>query len=295
MKNDCTVERTDPTRRTFLKATGLAMLARAVPVDATDSGEPSRIHTTESATAPRNLVEMVNLLQGTDSTSYFSRGNTLPISAMPFGMAHWTMQSRASTPWMFQPGDRRIHGFRCTHQLSPWLGDYGQAVFLPFSGDINPEPGARAASFRPEDAKLFPHSMRLRLERYQVNLELVPSERCAILTADFEGKAAPGFLLELPGKAGEIVPQQAERTIRFQSRENKGGVPEGFATYYVLRFEQPWERVETKDLHGSRIAMVRFASAGGNRVVARIGTSFISYEQAERNLQRELGDKTPDQ
>jgi predicted alpha-1,2-mannosidase len=295
MKGGCSVELTDPTRRTFLKATGLAMLASAVPADAAVIDEPSHARTTESGTAPRNLMEMVNLLQGTDSTSYFSRGNTLPISAMPFGMAHWTMQSRASTPWMFQPGDRRIHGFRCTHQLSPWLGDYGQAVFLPFSGDINSQPEARAASWRPDEAKLYPHSMRLRLERYQVNIELIPSERCALLTADFDGKAAPGFLIELPGKAGEIAPTQAERTIRFHSKENRGGVPEGFATYYVLRFHEPWENIEIKDLRGGRVAIVRFPSSAGNRIIARIGTSFISYEQAERNLQRELGERNPEQ
>jgi predicted alpha-1,2-mannosidase len=196
---------------------------------------------------------------------------------------------------MFQPGDRRIHGFRCTHQLSPWLGDYGQAVFLPFAGDINPEPEARAASWRPEGAELYPHSMRLRLERYQANIELVPSERCAILTADFDGQSASGLLLEVPGKTGEVAPNPAEHVIRFQSRENQGGVPEGFATYYVVRFQQHWESVETRDLGESRVAIVRFPLGGGNRIVARIGTSFISYEQAERNLERELGEKTPDQ
>ena len=68
MKNDCPVELTDPTRRTFLKATGLAMLAGAVPADAAAGGQPSHTHTTshESGTAPRSRAEMVNLLQGTD-------------------------------------------------------------------------------------------------------------------------------------------------------------------------------------------------------------------------------------
>ena len=55
-------------------------------------------------------------------------------------------------------GERRIQGFRSTHQLSPWLADYGQAVFLPFSGDgstdLVSDPGARAASYRPEDARI---------------------------------------------------------------------------------------------------------------------------------------------
>src|SRR5581483_78195 len=128
------------------------------------------------AQAAKDRVGLVNILQGTDSDYYFSRGNTLPIAAMPFGMAHWTLQSRNNTPWMFQPADRRIQGFRCTHQLSPWLSDYGHAMFMPFGGDAKPEPEARSSSYRPEDARLAPHSLRLKLLRYEVDVELVPTE-----------------------------------------------------------------------------------------------------------------------
>ena len=86
----------------------------------------------QSAAAGTALVEWVNPLQGTDSTSLFSRGNTLPIVAVPFAMAHWALQSSDKNSWFFQPHDERLQGIRCTHQLSPWLDDYGYATFLPF-------------------------------------------------------------------------------------------------------------------------------------------------------------------
>lgn len=110
-------------RRTFLKATGLAAIGSTIGVPSAGAavvagGVGSEAPRTASEQAAPTLVEMVNLLQGTDSTGVFSRGNTLPIAAMPFGMGHWTLQSRANTPWMFQPGDRRIQGFRCTHQFA---------------------------------------------------------------------------------------------------------------------------------------------------------------------------------
>jgi putative alpha-1,2-mannosidase len=125
---------------------------------------------------PVSRLELVNVLQGTASTRAFSRGNTLPIAAVPFGMAHCTMQSNASTSRMFQPGERRFQGFRCTHQLSPWLADYGYAIFLPFCGNVNPDPELRSSSWRPEDAKLLPHSFRLSLSRYDADTELIPKE-----------------------------------------------------------------------------------------------------------------------
>ena len=87
---------------------------------------------------------------------------------------------------MFQPGVRRIQGFRCTHQLSPWLSDYGHASFLPFRGNIHPEAAARASSYAVEEAHLGPHSLQLFLLRYRAHVELVPTERSAVITATFE-------------------------------------------------------------------------------------------------------------
>ncbi|WP_433967509.1 GH92 family glycosyl hydrolase [Tunturiibacter gelidiferens] len=279
-------------RRTFLKSTGLAAIGSTL-----GSSSAATAATVVGGEAPgaasvsQTPVEMVNLLQGTDSTPVFSRGNTLPIAALPFGMGHWTIQSRANSPWMFQPGERRLQGFRCTHQLSPWLSDYGYASFLPFSGDISPEPTSRASSYRPEEARLSPHSIQINLLRYQTQVELVPTERCAVIHAQFVENAVPGFLFDVPGETGVVNPEAENQTISFQSTANSGGVPENFAAYYVIRFAERWESFEVKQLHGHRVGVVRFA-ASNQSVEARIGTSFISFEQANNNLDVELGKRS---
>src|SRR5580698_4089863 len=173
-----------PSRRAFLKTSGLAAVSTALMQEGVVRAEQSsKDGSNPNVKSQRDPVDWVNILQGTASTPEFSRGNTLPIAALPFGMAHWTLQSHEDTPWMFQPGVRRIQGFRCTHQLSPWLSDYGHACFLPFSGEINPESASRASSYRLEDARLSPHSMQLDLLRYQTKVELVPTERCAVIHA----------------------------------------------------------------------------------------------------------------
>src|SRR4051812_692860 len=178
----------EPTRRIFLKASGLAALGTALA-----AAEETQSPANPSESAPENLVAEVNLLQGTDSNGYFSHGNTLPIAALPFGMAHWTLQSSNDSAWMFLPADRRIQGFRCTHQLSPWLSDYGHALFLPFSGDPDPAPDERSSSFRPEEAELSPCALRLKLLRYEANVNLVPTERCCLLTTTFSGSGPRGL------------------------------------------------------------------------------------------------------
>jgi predicted alpha-1,2-mannosidase len=281
-------------RRNFLKASGLAAAGAALDVGAepkrTGSEAPKNTHPGSlSAAAP---IDLVNVLQGTDSTRVFSRGNALPIAALPFGMAHWTIQSRANTSWMFQPGDRRIQGFRCTHQLSPWLADYGQAVFLPLCGEPSENAELRSSSWRPEKARLLPYSFQLGLTRYQADVEMVPAERCALLVARFAGDAPPGFVIEVPGECDAFLLDATNRTIHFKSALHQGGVPSNFATYYVVRFAEAWESVDLHQSQEGRVAMVRFK--GTKSVEARIATSFISSDQAERNLNLELGSKPVD-
>ena len=280
-------------RRSFLKASGIAAFGAALDgktqaVAQNDAG--SRASNKASVADP---LDLVNVLQGARSTPVFSRGNTLPIAAMPFGMAHWTLQSESDTAWMFQPDNRRLQGLRCTHQLSPWLSDYGQAVFLPICGNPNPRPKARASSWRPEDSQLHPYSFRFNLLRYQADVELIPTERCSLVTAQIGGPGAPGLLIEVPRSAEAIQMSSDRRTLRFRSCANDGGVPKNFATYYVVRFAGPWDRCEVSTEHNSQLAIAHFAK--GQQVEARIATSFISHEQAERNLNRELGTKSADE
>jgi len=281
-------------RRSFLKGSGLAAAAAMVGSKPTEAIAPAASDFEAAPASPKGLVAHVNILQGTASTHAFSRGNTLPIAARPFGMAHWTLQSQDSTPWMFQPGERRIQGLRSTHQLSPWLGDYGHATFLPFCGATELDANARASSYRPEDAQLFPHSLQLRLLRYGIDVELIPTERCALITAAFSKSDAPSWLIDIPGKqAPTWTADEQRRTLAFTSSENQGGVPPDFATYYLLQFSDAWTSADLKPLSGHSIGVVQFAP-GTKTVEVRVATSFISFEQAKRNLDLELGSHSAD-
>jgi predicted alpha-1,2-mannosidase len=289
-----------PSRRTFLKTSGLAAVSTAFMEERAVHAEQSSKELSSSPTQlRRDPVDWVNILQGTASTQEFSRGNTLPIAALPFGMAHWTLQSHEDTPWMFQPGLRRIQGIRCTHQLSPWLGDYGHAAFLPFRGDIHPPAAERASSYAVEQAHLSPHSLQLFLLRYRAHIELIPTDRCAVLTATFEEEESGGnteiigLLFDIPGHEGTIEPDPEKQSIRFRSTANAGGVPDNFAAYYLLQLKSPWDSFEVKEAGAHRVGILRFRQ--GLRVEAHIATSFISFEQAELNLRNEIGQHSVDE
>ena len=286
-------------RRSFLKSTSLALAATAtVSAKAAEAAATTAAATSAAAEpqdAPASPVACVNILQGTNSSGTFSRGNTLPISTRPFGMAHWTLESRANTSWMFAPNDRRLQGFRSTHQLSPWLGDYGQATFMPVCGEFNPESGSRSSSWRPEDAQLSPYSMKLRLMRYSIDTELIATERCCVIASTYTKPDPAGFIFDVPGDKGtpQVEQNAAGRTIRFTSTANEGGVQPGFACYYVMRFSAPWKSVEMKTPHNHHVGVMLF-DPSVRHLEVRIGTSFISFEQAEHNLELEVGARSAD-
>jgi predicted alpha-1,2-mannosidase len=280
-----TPSKTSPSRRTFLQTATAGLLATTLPAPAS----PQSSRTPSPAPTPGNLTDFVNIFQGAQSTRVFSHGNTLPIVAAPFGMAHWTIQTTSdSGAWFFDPTKRRIQGIRCTHQLSPWLADYGQAVFFPCAGESSLDPAARASSYRPEDTLSGPHHLDLTLARNRIRIELTATERCSVLRLTFPDGASktPALIVDLAGTDATL--ERRGNTLLATVHANSGGVAPGFATYYVLECDTTFADFKPQTVKTQTIAKVPFALAPGQTVVnLRIGTSFISPEQAERNLHAE--------
>jgi len=291
--------RTSAARRNFLKLSGAAALASTLPAAEAVTESKSPAHSA-AAKPSALLIDLVNPLQGTDSTSLFSRGNTLPIVAVPTGMAHWALQSSEANSFFFMPHDQRLQGIRCTHQLSPWLGDYGHATFIPFTGDPNPEAGARASSYRAKELHIAPHALAVNLLRYRCLLELAPTERGALMQFTFEetapaGPIPAGLIIDLPGEFTEAQCDAPNRTVTLLSRTIYRQAMAGFGCYYALSFDAAIASFEVKELKGHRVAIVHFDATAGKPVAVRVATSFISHRQAALNLKTELAGKSLDQ
>ena len=72
-------------------------------------------------------VDYVTLLAGSFTRGdVFSTGNTLPLVGRPWGFNHWALQTNdGRSAWWFNGNDHEFKWIRCTHQPSPWIGDYG--------------------------------------------------------------------------------------------------------------------------------------------------------------------------
>jgi len=245
-------------RRSFLSATSLAAVAAGL-IKTSPSAHASEEKTDLDNSA--DFVTSVNILQGTNSSKEFSRGNTLPIVAHPFGMAHWTLQSQPGGGWFFNPNDNRIQGFRCTHQLSPWLSDYGYATFMPVSGLCDGDQARRASSYNPKDALFAPHRIELNLLRYQTSFELIPTERCALVAVKNQSNDRLGFVFDVPGDNPSLNLSTDKKNLSFASVFNASGMHGAFATHYVLTFSRAWESVVMTTPNGSHVGVLWFDSS----------------------------------
>jgi len=278
----------DPLEGDWRKATLLAWLLLGGWVGAASAGTPPP-------------VSLANPLQGTDSGLRFSHGNEYPAIALPFPMNTWAPYTQpARDSFYYQYRQPKIRGLRQTHQPSPWINDYAVFALMPVFGKLAVKEDERASDFRHEEETAQPSYYRVRLATWKATAEVTPTERCACFRFTFEEPGEAYIVLDaFPGGSSvEVVP--AENKIVGLSRYNHGGVPAGFANYFVIVFDRPfaahgvWSpegvkpgetRLEGKQAGG----YVKFDTSNRRVVGCRVGSSFISLEQARRNLEREIG------
>ncbi len=246
-------------------------------------------------------VDYVNPLVGTQSSFQLSTGNTYPAIAMPWGMNFWVPQTgKMGDGWQYTYGATKIRGFKQTHQPSPWINDYGQFSLMPTVGEPVFDENERASWFSHKAEIATPYYYQVYLADHNVTAEVAPTERTAILRFTFPETEQANIVVDAFDKGSEVTILPNERRIIGYTTRNSGGVPENFKNYFVIEFDKPFTAYYTVDdsiiINGqSHVtsshagAIVTFSTRRGEAVNARVASSFISPEQADRNL-KELGD-----
>ena len=260
---------------------------------------------TQSTTTPTKLVELVNPLMGTDSEFKLSNGNTYPAIARPWGMNFWTPQTgRMGDGWGYTYDSYKIQGFKQTHQPSPWINDYAAFSLMPVTGELKFKGAERASWFSHKAEVAQPHYYKVYLADYDVTTEFTPTDRAVSFRFTFPENDNSYILLDAfdGGSMVKIIPE--ERKIVGYCQNNHGGVPANFKNYFVAVFDKDFEVVKTwkdENLQDKSEAesfhvggIVGFKTQKGEEVNVKLASSFISAEQAELNLNREIGNKSFD-
>jgi predicted alpha-1,2-mannosidase len=228
-------------------------------------------------------------MQGTDSDRDFSHGNTLPLVSPPWSMTDWSVQNRAgiNERWFFQSKNRTFFGFRATHSPCPWAGDYGHFVISPQTGPLTLAAKEYGCDYDPRQTTMQPNYVRIRLNKYKLTAELTASQHCGVIRLQFDPADKTGRLLfDLPGEAQF----QAEgNRVSGYSKYHTGSAAGDFHCYFVGELDRPIvasRSVGSAQTSAKGIGFIEFPIDQPN-VELRIATSYISPEQAWRNLEVE--------
>lgn len=263
-------------------------------------------------------VEWVNPLMGTASKPSLSNGNTYPAIAVPWGMNFWSPQTgKMGDGWMYTYDADKIRGFKQTHQPSPWMNDYGQFVIMPVTGKLRYNQDDRASWFSHKAEVSKPYYYSVYLADADVTTEITPTERAAQFRLTYPKTDSSWVVIDALDRGSwiKVLPDQ-KKIIGYSSKYARGPL-KNFKNYFVIYFNKPFTVSKTwkggrQDREGKWVvqnklendsldiradhtgAIVGFKTTKGEQVTLRVASSFISVEQAEVNLRKELAGDTFD-
>ncbi len=191
---------------------------------------------------------------------------TLPLVQLPHGMARLAP--------IVTPGfaDRyladKIYGF-------PMAG----ASFLPVTGSVPASPKQYASSYDHDFETVTPYYCSEQLEDYGVRVEYTAAKRAAYYRVTFPAKASAHVFLNV-GKAGQV--ESPESSVITGSALN-----DGIQSYFYAVFSKTISNPKSWE-SDSADRGIQFDLPSDAPVEVRVGISYISVEQARRNLTEDI-------
>ena len=263
----------------------------------------------------KDLVQHVNPLIGTNNFKGNSEwSGTAPLVSAPFGMTNFTPQTRENRigDISYEYKDTKFKGFFATHQPAIWMGDYGYVNVMPQIGNVSPDQNGRALTFSHDDETSTPYYYKVtagKEEGKPITSEMTATERCAIYRFTYPSSdEAKIFVESARGRGnGHIEIDEENGEITGWNNDNmsshlNNNPPENLKGYFVIQFNKDtndkgtYENYEIQSdvtsADGQKSgAYLSFNTEQDETVEIRIGTSFISVDQARANIEQEIGDK----
>jgi predicted alpha-1,2-mannosidase len=256
-------------------------------------------------------------------------GGTMPSVGPPFAMTNFVAQTgehfMSRMNYFYE--DSSIIGFLASHQPTVWMGDYGYVSVMPQLGDLKVLPKDRALKYNHADEVSTPYYYSVLLNaanNKNIKAEIASSSRCGIFQFTFPSSQnahiiihginlnpkiehwANDYTERIKKLKGYVKINQAKNEITGYNPDRMSAQisPElpNFKGYFVIQINKPFKSFGTWDgdkvnassveQYGTRSgAYISFATNQDEKVEVHIGTSFISIEQARKNMSMELDRK----
>jgi predicted alpha-1,2-mannosidase len=236
-------------------------------------------------------------------------GHTYPGASLPFGMVQLSPDTRL-TGWDgcagYHYSDPVIYGFSHTHLSGTGIPDYGDILFLPFTGKIflnhsyGKEPGSGYGSrFSHEQEKASPGYYSVRLVDYNIDAELTATRRTGFHKYTFPANDSSFILVDLQHR-DKVLDSKIRiiNNLEIEGYRQSQSWADNQHVYFVARFSEPFTqsilflddsiRGNLTEIQGQNVkAVLRFKTGKKKGILVKVGLSAVSTEGARKNLEQE--------
>jgi predicted alpha-1,2-mannosidase len=263
----------------------------------------------------------VDKKQHKDNTAYVNpfigtggHGHTFPGAAIPNGMVQLSPDTRTAG-WDacggYHYSDSSIRGFSHTHLSGTGIGDMGDFLFMPFTGEAKINPGSPEdpdsgyrSRFDHEKETAIPGYYAVDLLDYDINVELTAGKRAGFHRYHFPEAANKGLIIDLDHNIHNKNVVNSEFKI-INDREIIGykhikGWAQNRHVYFHAKFNQPFtfkffkNSKEVSSVHEAAgrklVAVLNFEAGDSGPLMAKVGISSVDYEGAKKNLNATIPD-----
>jgi putative alpha-1,2-mannosidase len=192
------------------------------------------------------------------------------------------------------------------------MGEFGQVVVAPGVGNIKTTFDDRGIPFTHDQETATPYYYKVTMHAengQNITAETTATSRVGSMRFSFNNRSSPHVIVDATREniKGEITisPEQREIYGRNPERQDDKLGPfkaKKFNGYFVARFDQSfssWGTIINGKVYENTTTMVNSGLSAyvkflgkPSQVNVRVGTSFISIEQARKNLDTEIPDGT---
>jgi predicted alpha-1,2-mannosidase len=282
--------------------------------------EPGHLKVT---TRPGDLGKFVDPFIGTGGFPPYTSADDIPGAALPFGMVRLSPDTKYSldpdqrststiSTAGYYYGDKKIIGFSHTRMIGTGASEGGHFRVIPATGKnamMNYLKG-RFSRFSHSDEVAFPGYYAVKLPRAGVVAELTATEHTGFHRYTFSKDAVPHILIDVSSAMGDGKSTEGKVNINPEKHEVTGEIKTfgsfasrygGIKIYFAARFDQPFtgyavwsgkKRLpDISYVEGEKIgADLSFVKTEEQKVVElKVGISYVSVENARKNLEAEAG------
>ncbi len=243
-------------------------------------------------------------------------GHTFPGATTPNGLVQLSPDTRflywdAASGYHYS--DSSIAGFSHTHLSGTGVGDYGDFLFMPFTGNPkmkpgsleNPDDGYRSR-FSHHKEKASPGYYGVHLNDYDIKAELTASSRAGFHKYSYPGGKPSGLIIDLSTmlhKHRRHYENLINEITIINNKEIRGyrkvvGWARDRNVYFHARFSKPFTAKlyddgtltgKTKTLSTKKAqAKLSFDIKEDEEVLIKVGISMVDDEGAKKNLEAEI-------